>query len=388
MRARSAFALLAAAGLGAALVVAAPAQAAPQSLFGTTVNVVAQPSGSSLIGGTAYVSAGGGALVAVLGASLGFDVVVSVRDGGTEVTSCTVFSGNTACSLTTTGFSDGATPVTVRVAGNATTTDFTGTVFVVTNTPPSVGIEWRDAAGTWIDGSGTSVPLRGDTAVRCVVTNNSNAPITFASFEGVASLTPFGSQVTAITGTLAGGATGYYTVWSGPASTVTSASCSGGVTLSDGTGTGNGNGGGTIPIGGSITVDRTPAPGTTVTITADEVLPPLVTEYAVLLDGVPVAGSPVAVSGPDWDFTLAVTIPTGLAPGEHVLSVVAEYGGVDSALAAFRFTVPEPALAATGTAAEAAPLLGGALLLLGAGTLLLLGAGTLLLAARRRVSIR
>lgn len=380
MRRRPALALLAAASLGAALVVAAPAQAAPQSLFGTTVNVVAQPSGNSLIGGTAYVSAVGGALLAVLGAPLGFDVVVSLRDGGGEVTSCTVVSGNTVCSLTTTGFSDGATPVTVRVAGNATTTDFSGTVFVVTNTPPSVSIEWRDAAGTWINGSGTSVPLRGDTAVRCVVTNNSNAPITFASFQGEAFFSPSGSQVTPVTGTLAGGATGFYTVWSGPASTVTSASCSGGVTLSDGTGTGNGNGGGTIPIGGTITVDRTPAPGTTVTITGDEIIPPVVSEYAVLLDGVPVAGSPVAAPGPDFGFTLAVTIPTGLAPGEHVLSVVAEYGDVDSALAAFRFTVPEPALAATGATTDAAPLLGGALLLL--------GAGALLLAARRRVSIR
>lgn len=381
MRLRSPLALAAAVGIAASLFVATPAQAAPQSLFGTTVNVVAQPSGDSLLGGTAYVPVGSVALQAVLGSPLAFDVVVSVRDSGGEVTTCTIVSGNTDCSMSPVGlFSAGATPVTVRFTGDATLADYAGTVFAVTGTAPTVRIEWLDAAGTWVDGSGTSVPLRGDTALRCVVTNNSNAPVTFNSFEGVAFLSPSGTQTTPITGTLGAGATGRYTIWSGQASEVGSASCSGGVSLRDGTGTGNGNGGGVIPIGGTITVDRAPAPGTTVTITGDNVVPPVVSQYAVLLDGVPVAGSPVASPGPDFDFTLAVDIPADLAPGEHVLSVVAEFGDVDSAIAAFRFTVAGPELAATGAATDAMPLLGGALLLF--------GAGALLLAARRRVSIR
>lgn len=381
MRRFSSLAAIAAISLGSALVVAAPAQAAPQSLYGTTVSVFSTSSGDSLLGSTAYVPVSGAALNVVLASTLGFDVIVSLRQGATELSTCTITTASTSCGIATAGlFAAGATPVTVRFAGGPSTVEYTGTVFAVTNVAPAITIEWQDAAGDWVDGSATSVPLRGSTALRCVITNNSNAPMTFTSMQGEAFFTPSGSLITPITGTLAAGATGRYTLWSGEASTVGSGSCAGGVSLRDGTGTGNGDGGGVIPITGTIEVDQTPAPGTTVTITADSIVPPVVTEYSVLLDGVPVAGSPVAASGPGFGFVLDVVIPSTLAPGDHVLSVVVSFNGVDSAIAAFPFTVAGPQLAATGSTMDALPAIGGALLFL--------AAGALLFGLRRRVTAR
>lgn len=381
MRRFSSLALLAAVSLGATVMVAAPAQAAPQSLYGTTVSVTSTSSSDSLLGSTAYVPVSGASLAVQLAASLAFDVNVSLRQGATELTTCTITTASTTCGMLTGGlFAAGATPVTVRFTGGPSTVDYTGTIFAVTNTAQTITVEWQDAAGTWVDGSGTSVPLRGATAARCVITNNSNAPITFTSMQGQLFFTPSGSTVTPINGTLAAGATGQYTIWSGSVASVGSVSCSGGVALRDGTGTGNGNGGGIIAIGGTIDVNRTPAPGTTVTITAAGILPPLVTEYAVLLDGVPVSGSPVAAPAPGFGFVLDVVIPSNLTPGNHVITVVSSFNGIDTAIAAFPFTVAGPQLAATGVATDVAPALGGALLLL--------AAGALLVGLRRRVTTR
>lgn len=360
---------------------AAPAHAAPQSLYGTTVSVFSTSTGDSLLGSTAYVPVSGAALNVVLASTLGFDVVVSLRQGATELSTCTITTATTACGIATAGlFAAGATPVIMRFTGGPATVDYTGTIFAVTNVAPAITIEWQDAAGDWVDGSGTSVPLRGSTALRCVITNNSNAPMTFTSMQGEAFFTPSGSLITPISGTLAAGATGRYTVWSGQSSTVGSGSCSGGVSLRDGTGTGNGNGGGVIPITGTIEVDQTPAPGTTVTITADSILPPVVSEYSVLLDGVPVAGSPVEAPGPGYGFVLDVVIPSTLAPGDHVLTVVSTFDGRDVAIAAFPFEVAEPELAATGPELD-----GSTAAWSGLAGLLVLAAGTgLLLASRRR----
>lgn len=339
--------------LAASLAALSPAHAAPQALFGTTVDVIAQPSGDAVLGSTAYVPVSGGTVVATLAASLGSDVDVTLLNGATTIDTCTIVSGDTTCGLSTGGILPaGPTAVTVRFVMGVTTVDYTGTLFAVTSPAPTVRIQWQDAAGTWVDGSGIGLPLRGPTALRCVVTNNSNAPITFVSFTSSIALSSSGSIVVPLTGSLAAGVIGYYPIWSGLASEASSASCAGGVSLRDGTGTGNGTSGGVIPIGGTITVDRTPAPGTTVTITGDLLVPPVVSQYAVLLDGVAVAGSPVAVSGPDFDFSLAVAIPASLAPGTHVLSIVASYSGQNSALAAFTFSVAEPQLAATGAALD------------------------------------
>lgn len=361
--------------------VAAPAQAATESLYGTTVRVFSPVSSDDLLGSTAYVPLPGGPLNAQLGSSLAFDVTVSLRQGATELTSCTISAASTLCVLLTTGlFAAGETPVTVRFTGGPSTVEYTGTVFAVTDSAPTITVEWQDAAGAWVDGSGISVPLRGATAARCVITNNSNAPVTFDAMQGQLSLNPSGSVLTPINGTLAAGAAGQYPIWSGSAAAAASVSCSGGVTLRDGTGTGNGNGGNAIPIGGTIEVNRTPAPGTTVTITADLIVPPLVPEYSVLLDGVPVAGSPVAAPAPDYGFVLDVVIPSTLAPGDHVLSVVMSFNSVDSAIAAFPFTVAGPQLADTGSTIDALPAFGGALLFL--------AAGALLFGLRRRVTAR
>lgn len=381
MRRFTSLALVAALSLGATVVVAAPAQAATESLYGTTIRVFAPLTSEDVLGSTAHVPLSGGTIVALLGSTLAFDVNVSLRQSATELTNCTITSGTTSCSVSSGGlFAAGATPVTLRFTGGPSTVDYTGTVFAVTNTAPSIAVEWQDAAGSWVDGSSTSVPLRGATAARCVITNNSNATVTFDSMQGELYFTPSGSTVTPITGTLAAGATGRYTIWSGQASSASSISCSGGVALRDGTGTGNGNGGGVIPITGTIEVNRTPAPGTTVTITADAIQPAVVSEYAVLLDGVPVAGSPAAAPGPGFGFVLDVVVPSNLAPGNHVITVVSSFNGIDSAIAAFPFTVAGPQLAATGVATDVAPALGGALLLL--------AAGALLVGQRRRVTIR
>lgn len=381
MSLRTPLALAAALSLGATLVVAAPAHAAPQDLFSTTtVDVVAQPAGESLFGGTAHVSATSGALQVVLGLAIGLDVVASLREGGTELTTCTITIGSTECTLSTGGLLPaGATAVTVHFTAGPNTVEYGGTVFAVTGSAPTMAIQWQDAAGTWVDGSGTTVALRGATALRCLVTNNSNAPITLASVEATANLSPAGTVTAPITGTLAAGETGTFPVWSGQASEVGSASCSGGVTLRDGTGTGNGTGGGIVPMSGTITVDRPLAPGTTVTVTGDNIQPPIVPSYIVLLDGVPVSGSPVAAPGPDYDFSLAVAIPAALAPGVHVLTVVAAFNGRDTAIAAFSFEVPEPALATTGAEADALLLVGG---------VLLLGGAAVLVGSRRRESTR
>lgn len=357
-----------------------PAQAAPLSLFGTTVEVVATTSGDSLLGGTAYTQSGGTPFLVTLGDPLASDVTATLLVGADTVDSCTITVGLNDCVMNSySPLPAGANAATVRFTSGASTVDYAGTIFVVTNIAPTVRIEWRDAAGSWVDGSGTGLPLRGSTALRCVVTNNSNAPITFTSFSSGASLLPSGSISVPITGTLAAGAVGTYPVWSGLASEVSSASCSGSVSVLDGTGNGGGTGGGVIPIGGTITVDRTPAPGATVTITGDLIVPPVVSEYSVLLDGVPVAGSPVSAPGPDYDFTIDVDIPASLAAGDHVITVVASYSGQNPALAAFAFEVAEPQLAATGSQLD-----GTALVAPGALALLVAGAGVLLLAPGRR----
>ncbi len=357
-----------------------PAQAAPQSLLGTTVEVVATTSGDSLLGGTAYIQSGGTPFLVTLGDPLASDVTATLLVGADTVDTCTITAGFDDCVMNSySPLPAGTNAATVRFTSGATTVDYTGTIFVVTNIAPTVRIQWQDAAGTWVDCSGIGLPLRGATALRCVVTTNSNAPVTFTSFSSGASLLPSGSVTVPITGTLAAGAVGHYPVWSGLASEVSSATCSGGVSVLDGTGNGGGTGGGVIPIGGAITVDRTPVPGATVTITGDLIVPPVVSEYSVLLDGVAVAGSPVAVSGPDFDFTIDVVIPASLAPGDHVITVVASYSGQNPALAAFAFEVAEPQLAATGPALDGSTLVAPAAL-----ALLVAGAGVLLLASARR----
>jgi hypothetical protein len=355
---------------------ASPAQAAPQSLLGTTVEVVATTSGDSLLGGTAYIQSGGTPFLVTLGAPRASDVTATLIVGVAIIDTCTITAGFGDCVMNSySALPAGAHAATVRFTMGATTADFTGTIFVVTNIAPTVRIEWHDAAGTWVDGSGTGLPLRGSTAMRCVVTNNSNAAITFTSFSSTVLLLSSPPSIVPITGTLTAGAIGYYPVWSGLVSEVSSASCSGSISVLDGTGNGAGTGGGLIPVDGTITIDRTPAPGITVTITGDEIVPTMVAEYSVLLDGVAVAGSPVAAPGPDYDFVIDVDVPASLAAGDHVITVVATFDSRNIAYAAFPFSVADPELAATGAAMDAP---------LGFGALALLSGLAMLLTARRR----
>ena len=360
----------------AALLSAAPAQAATEPLFDTTVEVLVLPSGDSLLGETAYVPSTGGGLIVSLGAVQPGNVLFELLEGATTLASCTIATGDGVCSPSVPALSGGAHAVTARFTQGATVVEYPGTLFSVVSASPSVAIQWQDASGAWVDGSGIGLPLFGDTAMRCVVTNNSNAPFTFSSFTGSVSYAG-APPATTITGTLAGGATGYYPIWSGSSSPGPSGSCSGGVTLADGTGTGNGIGGGTIPIGGTITASPALALGRTITITGDELVPPVISSLEVTFDGEPVDGSPVTISGPDYDFSIDVTIPASLAPGTHTIEVGGSFSGRDVVFAAFSLVIPAPAaLPATGVDA-ATPVM----VSLG---VLAAGAVLLLLASRRR----
>lgn len=374
--------LVVALALGSGALLAAPAHAAPQTLFGTTVDTVAQPSGESVLGDTAHVLSIGSSVDSTLGAARGLDVVVTLRENGTDLVACTIPAGGLSCSLFTGDLlAPGAHDVTMRFTMGAETVDVAGEFFSVASDSPTVGIEWRDASGAWIDGNGVGLPLRGDTALRCVVTNNSNAPIEFAT---LAASTPAGSVP--ISGTLEAGETGYYEVWTGDAASVTSSvACSGGVTRRDGTITGGGNGGGVISLGGTVTVTPQLAPGVTATLVGDSITPPVSPTYAVLLDGADVAGSPITPGpSPKFAFSLEISIPDSLAPGTHAVSLVASSSGRDVVIAYFPFDVPEvpveAELAATGAVGEGA---------LALGALALLGGGLLLVAeAHRRRSAR
>lgn len=356
----------------AVLILPVPAAAAaPLSLFGTTVSVMSVPSGDSLLGGTSYVpiTADGG-LIVETAAPLAEDVLVQIIEAGTESSRCTIQAGFTQCSMSSAGVYDaGANPVTVRFTKGAIVIDYTGTVYAVTDVQPSVRLEWRDAAGTWVDGSLTAVPLLADTAMRCVVTNNSNAPITLETFAGSLSL-PSGSLTDTITDELQAGETGEYVIWEGPVDGAMSATCSGPVGLRDGRGTGNGTGGGVIALSGQIMIDRPFDPGSMVRLTGSGLLPPTPASLRILFDGVEVEGSPVTVADPTWGFAIDVQVPADLPPGNYSLDVVGTYGDNEIAFASFPLTVPAPALAATGMGV--APFWMTPLVLLGAGALLIM----------------
>ena len=343
----SALAITAALTAVSTVVAVTPAQATDQAFFGTTGNVRAPSAlaGSNmLIGSTAYVSSTGGSLQPYIATPIATDMPVTITRSGATVGTCTIYAGGTWCDINTgSSLPAGATAVTVRFATAGSSADFTGTLFSVVETYPTFSMEWQDAAGTWIVGSGgPAVPIMGTTALRCTIVNNSNAPITWTSLTANATLLPSGSISIPIRETLAGGTTGHYDVYSGSVSGIDSANCSGGGQLFNGFGVGGGNGLGRTAVSGTIEIDQTPAPGTTVTITGDGVYSGTAGSYAVLLDDVAVDGSPVSTTGPDYDFSVDVNVPSDLAPGEHMLKVVETASGKNVAFAAFPFTVPEP----------------------------------------------
>lgn len=360
----------------AATLVAAPANAEVQPLFGTTVEVIILPSGDSFLGETTYVPSVGGGVIATIGAVQPENVVFELREGATVLSTCTIPSGGGSCSTSVPSLSGGAHALTARFTQGATVVDLTGTLFSVISAAPTVAIEWQDASGAWVDGTSIGLPMFGDIAMRCAVTNNSNAPFTFSSFTGSVSYSG-APPSTPITGTLAAGATGHYPIWSGSATNGPGANCNGGVTLADGTGTGNGAGGGIIPVGGTIEVSPALAPGRTVTVSAADLIPPVIGTFQVLFDGEPVDGSPVTLSGaPNFAFSIDIEIPVNLAPGTHAITIVGSYSERDVVYAYFPLTIEAPALPATGADAVLPTAAG-----LG---FLLLGAALLVLTARRR----
>lgn len=365
--------------LASTVLVAAPAQAAIQPLFGTTVEVTAQPSSDSLLGETAYLPPAGGTVLVTLGAAQAANVDFELREGVTVIGSCTVMTGGTQCVAGVT-VSAGSHPVTAYFTKSAVTVHYDGTIFSATDTAPTVSIEWQDASGNWVDGSGMGILLHGPTSLRCSVKNNSNTSLTFASFSGTITYSGGGPDTVSITGALAAGATGHYPLWSGSANQNPSVSCSGSVNFRDGTGNGGGNGGGVIALTGTFGISPQPAPGTTVTVTGTALVPPVIQSFPVTLDGVAVAASPGTTVPPDFNLAVTLVIPTGLAPGMHVIAVHSNYNTPDVVLAQFTFEVPKPALAATGVDATV-PLLTG-------GPLLLLGVAFVLVARRRSRSVR
>ena len=357
------------------LALAAPAHAASEPIFGTTVDVVLVPSGNSLLGSTAYLADIGGAAVATVASAPATAIVFELFEGATSIGGCTIPGGSTSCGAGVIGQSPGLHPVTARFTQGATSVEYTGTIFSVVTSAPTVSLEWQDASGAWVDGASIGLPLFGDTAMRCVVTNTSNAPLTFLSFSGAVTYAS-APPATPITGTLAGGATGHYPIWSGPSSVGPSANCNGSVTLASGITSGNGNGGGVIPVAGTIEVSPALSPGRTVTVDAEGLVPPVITAFEVLFDGEPVDGSPVTLSGgPDYSFTIDVDIPATLTPGTHAITVVGSYSGRDVVFAFFPLEIAAPVLPATGVDAVAPTGLALAMLALG---------GLVVLAAARR----
>lgn len=377
MRQRRSLTLAALVGLVGALFFAAPAAAAPQPGLGTTVDAVIYPSGQSGLGETVWLPSSTSTLVASTVDPVLATTVVELWEGATLLATCDIPVTATGCSDTIPALSSGAHSVEYTFSSTAGTATFSGTLFTITEPTPTVTIEWQDAGGNWIDGSGIGVPLfaTATTTGVCVITNLSNAPVTFNSAE-VTVFHPSGPEtVLPITGTLEAGAQLAFEFYAGPVSGVSGVSCSVGVLFAGGfSGGGNGDGGGVIPITGTLTASPlSVAPGDTITVTGTNVDPPLFEEIRVLLDGAPAPGSPTGLTMPGGILDFDVVIPTTATAGTHTIAVQGYYNAgqryVLVTLATFTVTV-SGGLAATGVENLTAPgliavalLLGGALLL-------------------------
>jgi hypothetical protein len=350
-----------------AIIVATPAGAAQQSGLGTTLDVTIQPGAQSALEETTWVPNSGGAVIFDTGANVAADTTMTVTEGVTELASCTITTGNAQCGDGIPALSDGAHNVTYTFDNGTDSVVFSGVIFSVSADAPSVGIEWQDADGDWIDGSGTSIPLfaSASTAVRCVVTNNGNAPATFSSFSATVSHPVGPATVVPITGTLAAGATQAFPLWSGLVSDVSSVGCSGGVTFPAGSGTnGNGQGGGITPISGTLSVsDTSVSPGDTVTVNGAGLFPPMSTEYHVTVNGAAAPGSPTTLVMPAGSIDFDVVFPTA---GTYTLAVHNGSAPGYSTFATFTITVVAAAeIADTGVDATATLVIAGSLIATG-----------------------
>lgn len=362
--------LAAALALPAALLVAAPAAAEPQTWNGYTLDAVIQPGVQSGLGETAYVNAAGvSTVVATTGAAATAVLTFELTEGATVIASCTIGLGASGCSDTIPALSAGSHDVSYTFEAGGDSTSYTGVLFAVGHEAPIVTVQWLDAAGDWIDASGTAIALLASstTTVRCTVHNPSNTAFEFAGFVGEATLIDSPPTIiTAITGSLAAGATGHYPVASGPVAEFSGISCGGGVIYPTTIGSGGGNGGGIISLTGALSASTTTvAPGGAVTITADD-LQIFPADYRLLLDGavLPTAFTPDSSTG---DVAVPVTLT---ALGTHTIAVQAIFDGstgpIIATIAQFPVTVALPP-----TGAELSlPLSLGALALAAGGLLL------------------
>lgn len=329
-----------------------------------TVDVVVQPSGQSGLEDLAYVPLTGGAVVAGTSIPVTTATEMTVTEGVAELAACTIAVAAQGCSGNFVALTAGAHSVTYTFDDGVNTVSFAGTIFAVTAVAPTVTIEWQDADGTWIDGSGGGVPLLGsaDTAARCVITNNSNAFISLASFTAAIGH-PVGSHtLVPLTGTVDPGSARAFTTYAGPVSDVTNHHCTGGITFAFGDGSGGGIGGTRFLIEGNITASPLNVdPGDTVTVTATGLLPPVSSVYTVTVNGVAAPGSPTTLVMPGGDLSFDVVFPTS---GTYTLAVHNVYSGQTITFASF--TVNVTGLAATGADATVPLALG--LLLLFVGT--------------------
>jgi hypothetical protein len=376
---RPAALLLGLLALGAATLAPLPAAATPQPLFGTTVDVIVQWSGQTLLGQTARMASTGGMLVARVEEPRATNIAVTFFLDSAPLGACTIVAPlGTNCATGTGALAAGEYTVDVAFSDGVDTVTYQGTLLAVDVAAPEIALEWRDAVGNWIDGTGGDVPLRGETTARCVITNVSNASFVFDAFEATITHATLGA-VTPITGTLEAGQSRAVEVWSGPVSGLTSASCGGSVSYATSMTASGSRSGTVIPVTGTFALSATTAaPGDTVVLTASGIGPAIAATYPVRLDGAPVAGSPFAVTVPDPNFRADVALPADAALGAHLVTLAVTYNGITSVVAALPITVALPELAATGTDPVALARAAGL------GLLMLLGGALLLASARRR----
>lgn len=293
--------------------------------------------------------------------------------------SCTILTEDTTCGLTIDpgDLNLGLNDITFEISNGSDSAELSGVLGVLDAAEPLVIVEVRDAAGNWINGNDVGLFLLPSMVidVRCVYTNNANAPATFNTGSWNANLIPGPSYGEALTGTIAPGETAIFEMYSGPASGIGGHGCGGGVLFPTNSGAaGGGAGGGIVSIGGTITASPLAIdPGESVTVEAADISIPVGT-YSVLVDGVPVTSGvtvqmPAGTFGVDvpfdspgtYELTVVNTQTVGSVPFERELDIT--YAVYTVTVAAAQMPVTGADVAVTGALAAALIVAGGALLI-------------------------
>jgi hypothetical protein len=356
-------ALLAALALGFGGVAAWPisASAATDPWPGFDVQIAGPGQPSILTGSDVYVHVDTPTdTFATITSALAVDLEVELRDSSAQtLAGCTITAGSTACGLSSVQLVVGSQAIHLWASDGTTTFDQLITFFGVDpvgGAQTTSGLEWRDAAGTWRDGTIVSTRMLADqpTAYRLWLRNDTNAPIRVQDFvhDGADSV---------VDGEIGAGATAYGP-GGGPArADARPSSVGSGWSFTDSAGypNGNGTGGGLAVVPGSASLSTsTASPGDTVTLTGTDFFADGFDEFDVFFNSTPVAlGSVVADQG--GAFALTFTVPASAAPGPHTVTLL----NGDYAVAALPLAIP--GLAATGV--DAMPYVVIAILLLAAG---------------------